>query len=326
MKNFLKLKTYGFALLAAAAVTACQDSIDRENPPIPYPDIGGFKNSDEIQAGSLVAKLSFENSFTDKEGSFTNPQPHDLAFTGGAKGLAYNGSSSVSRYVVTDASTKITGLNDFTLAFWMNSEGTVDPNPPGQGKGAQGIFSLVRPTEFWGGINVFLENPDSSKPDRIRLKLGVENSRPGVAWRGQGVIANIDGMKGKWMHVAFAYNSAESKCYVYVNGEPAQNLDGFAYSPAGGATGGYASWFADNPGGLDNPNNAPGYGTLQLGGTNGKAVFGTHQFMTTPPLNNGGPEPWATSYAGKLDEFRVYKTALKSAEVNALYRLEKDGR
>lgn len=320
------IKYFAALVFAGSILVACEDSIDKDNPAIPYPAIGGYENSDEIASENLIAKLGFENELADKTNNVTNALGTNVAYTTGIKGLAYNGSSSEMRYAITDISNKITGLNDFTISFWMKSNNTVDPNPAGQGKGAQGIFSIVRPTEFWGGINLFIENPDNSKPDRIRLKLGVENSRSDVSWKGQGVIANLDGVKGKWVHMTFVYNSKESKCYVYQDGEPAKNLEGFAYSPAGGATNGYASWFANDPGGLDNPNNAPGYGELKLTGANGKAVFGTHQFETVPPMNNGGAQDWATSFAGQMDEFRIYNKALASGDIVALYKLEKDGR
>jgi len=61
-------------------------------------------------------------------------------------------------------------------------------------------------------------------------------------------------------------------------------------------------------------------------GTNGKVVLGTHQFETLPPQNNGSHQDWATDYTGLLDEFRIYNLPLKSADVNALYKLEKDNR
>lgn len=325
MKNkFLKA---GTLLLAASFMSiGCMDSIDKDNPAIPYPEIGGYENSDDIAASNLLTKLSFENDFTDKNNNINSAALTKVGYTTGVKGFAYNGSSSEARYAVANASSTITGLNNFTIAFWMKSDNTVSPNPPGQGKGAQGIFTIVRPTEFWGGINLFIENPDTSKPDRIRLKLGVENGRSGVNWKGQSVIANLDGYKGKWVHVAFVYDAKQSKCFVYQDGEPAKNLDGFAYSPAGGALTGYASWFAEDPGSIDNTKKAPLYGDVQLVGTNGKVVFGNHQFETVPPQNNGSQQDWATSYAGQLDEFRIYNTALGSADVMALYKLEKNGR
>lgn len=328
MKAHKNLKYLGTALMLCGILISCEDSIDKDNPAIPYAEIGGYTNSDEIASGNLIAKLSFNNDLTDFKGNITSAIPtSNLTYASGIKGNAYNGSNSEMRYIVANASSALTGLNgSFTLAFWMKSDGTVAADTPGQGKGAQGIFSIVRPVDFWGGINLFIENPDSSKPDRIRLKLGIEGSNPAVTWKGQGVIANLDGYKGKWVHIVFAYDSASSKCYVYQDGEAAKNLDGFAYSPAGGELSGAASWFASDPGGASNPNGVSGYGSFQMAGTNGKVVFGTHQFETVPPLNNGSQQDWATSFAGQLDEFRIYNTALKSSEVIALYKLEKENR
>lgn len=323
-QNTIKYVSGGF--LGMLLLSGCMDSIDKDNPPIPYPSIGGYENSDEVASSNLISKLSFENNLLDEKSSISGAVSTKVGYGEGIKGMAYSGSSTESRYAIGQASSAVTDLNDFTIAFWMKSNNTVTPDPPGVGKGAQGIFSIVRPTEFWGGINLFIENPDNSKPDRIRLKLGVENGRAGVNWKGQSVIANLDGYKGKWVHVAFVYNSKESKCYVYQDGEPAKNLEGFAYSPAGGTLSGYASWFSDDPGGIDNPKGVAGYGALEMVGTNGQVVLGTHQFETLPPLNNGSHQDWAASYAGQLDEFRLYNAALAPADIIALYKLEKDGR
>lgn len=326
MKNINLIKYIGVAFFMSALSVSCEDSIDRENLPVPYASIGGYENSDDIAAANLITKLSFEDNLNDKNNNVTAAVPTGVEYTAGIKGKAYNGSSSSEKYAVANVSSAITGLNAFTISFWMNSENTVAPgSTPGQGKGAQGIFSIVRPTEFWGGINIFVENPDDAFPDRIRLKLSVENGRSGVEWKGQSVMMNIDGNKNKWMHITLSYEPSTSTVSAYLNGEPAANLSGFAYAPAGGANGS-AKWYASDPGGQNNPNSAPGYGAIQLVGTNGKAVFGNHQFETDPPLNNGSHQDWATSYAGMLDEFRIYNIALKNSDVVALYKLEKNNR
>lgn len=326
MRSNKKLQYLGAVLLSSIFIISCEDSIDKDNPVQPYAEIGGYQNSDEIASGNLVAKLSFDNNLTDLKNNIINAIPTNVSYAAGIKGNAYDGSSSVMRYAVANASSAITGLNNFTISFWMKSENTVDPATPGQGKGAQGIFTIVRPTEFWGGINLFIENPDASKPDRIRLKLGVENSRPGVSWKGQGVIMNIDGQKSKWFHVTVSYNSATSKVSCFINGEAAGNLNGFAYAPAAGLQGS-APWYASDPGDINNSAGAAqGYGEFQMLGTNGKVVFGSHQFETLPAQNNGSQQDWATSYAGQLDEFRIYNTALSNADIIALYQLEKNNR
>lgn len=314
------------AILVAAFFGSCAgDSLDTVNAPIAYEAIGGYDNSDAIASSNLLVKLSFDDNLIDSKSNITGLVGNNVGYAKGIKGNAYNGSSSQERYAIGTATAAITALNNYTISFWMNTANTVDPATPGQGKGAQGIFSIVRPLEFWGGINVFMENPDSEFPNRIRLKLGVENGRAGVAWRGQGAIINLDNSLNQWVHVAFSYNATNSTISAYINGELATNLSGFAYAPSTGVAG-VATWYADNPGSLDNVNNAPKYGNFEMVGTNGKVVFGTHQFETTPALNNGSQQDWATSYAGLMDEFRMYNVSLSKNDVKALFLLEKDNR
>ncbi|MFV8370694.1 LamG-like jellyroll fold domain-containing protein [Flavobacterium sp. LB2R40] len=316
---------FATVLVSQFFVSCNQDSIDTVNSPIAYEPIGGFESSDAIAAGNLVTKLSFDNNLTDSKNNLTGFMGTNVGYATGIKGNAYSGSSSQERYAVANATQAITSLNNFTVSFWMNTANTVDPATPGVGKGAQGIFSIVRPLEFWGGLNLYLENPDNNFPNRLRLKLGIENGRAGVAWKGQGAIMNLDNSLNQWIHVVFTYNAATSIISAYVNGALCANLGGFPYAPATG-TAGVAPLFADNPGDINNINNAPKYGNFQMTGTNGKVVIGTHQFETTPSLNNGSQEGWATSFAGLLDEFRIYNVALSINEISALNKLEKDNR
>ncbi|MCW2120691.1 LamG domain-containing protein [Flavobacterium sp. 7A] len=314
------------AILTAPFFISCSvDSIDKVNSPIPYESIGGYNNSDEIAASNLLVKLGFDDNLTDLKNNIGSLTGTNVGFTTGIKGNAYNGSSSEQRYAIGTATTAVTTLNNFTISFWMNTANTIDPAIPGQGKGAQGIFSIVRPLQFWGGINVFLENPDASFPNRLRLKLGIENGRTSVIWGGQGAIMNIDNSLNTWVHIVFTYNATNSTLSAYLNGQLSTNLGSFPYAPAEGVAG-VATLYADNPGSIDNINNAAKYGAFEMVGTNGKVVFGTHQFDTMPPLNNGSRQDWATSYAGKLDEFRIYNAPLSINEVTALYKLEKDKR
>ncbi|SHG17715.1 Concanavalin A-like lectin/glucanases superfamily protein [Flavobacterium segetis] len=316
---------FSCVLLSQFFVSCDDENIDKTNAPIAYEAIGGYASSDDIAATDLVSKFSFENNLTDSKGSINNIIGNNIGYSAGVKGIAYNGSSSQERYFTGTATTAVTGLNSFTVSFWMNTANTVDPAVAGQGKGAQGIFSIVRPTEFWGALNVFMENPDSAFPNRIRLKINLENGRNGVAWGSWGPIVNIDNNINKWMHVVFSYDASKSVFSAYINGELAPNLGSFPYAPSAGVNGSTV-FYADNPGSINNSNNAPKYGNFQMTGTNGKVVFGTHPFETTPALNNVGQQDWATSYAGLLDEFRIYKSALASSDVRFLYKLESDGR
>ncbi len=325
MKTHNFLKTSLALGIAFTTLISC-GSDDDDTPTTPtLPPIGGFASSDAVGAADLVAKWSFENNITESKNNLAGT-PTGVSYVAGAKGQAWDGSATTARYAVFNGANAIGALNNFTFSFWMNSANTVpDAGVPGQGKGAQGIFSLVKPSEFWGAINIFLENPDDAFPNRLRLKLLAENKRAGVSFVGYGPIANIDNQINKWFHVAITYNATTSKMSIYVNGLPA-TIVSVPDTPTDGFVGSFIA-YATDPGGLANPNNAPLWGNLDFGGTFNQVVLGSHQFETTPSLTSShGQEDWATSYVGKLDEFRIYKAALPPSDVGALYELEKAGR
>ena len=310
--------------LGITILVSCGKDDDAPVTP-PLPPIGGYASSDDVSGSNLISKWSFENNTTESKLNLTGT-PTNVAYTAGAKGQAWSGSSSQARYAIYNGASSIGALNNFTFSFWMNTANTTpDTGTSEQGKGTQGIFSLVKPTEFWGGINIFLENQDTAFPNKLRLKLLAENKRAGVVFVTYAPTVNIDNLLNTWFHVAFTYNATSSKFSVYVNGFPATSLDG-PYSPVGGFPGSYIA-YASDPGSVSNINNAPLWGNIDFGGTFNQVVLGSHQFTTTPSLTTShGMEPWATTYAGKLDEFRIYKSALSSSDVGALYELEKAGR
>jgi hypothetical protein len=295
---------------------------DDEAPSLP--PIGGYNNSDEVSASNLIAKWSFENNITESKNNLTGI-PNNVGYAAGAKGQAWQGSDTQNRYAVFNGANAIGALNSFSFSFWINTANTVAPSTPGQGKGAQGIFTLVKPTEFWGAMNLFLENPDSSKPNRFLLKLLVENKRTGVVWQSQSPVLNVDDKLNTWVHIAYTYNAATSRISAYVNGALASSVSG-PYSPTNGYPGSFIL-YANDPGSAANINGAPLWGNIDFGGTFNQVVLGSHQFETTPSLTSAhGQEDWATSFVGKLDEFRIYKASLALAEINSIYELEKAGR
>ncbi|WP_264563873.1 LamG domain-containing protein [Flavobacterium sp. N3904] len=315
--------------VALQLFVGCSDNLD-SNEPLPYPPIGTYNTSDEVNADNLIAKWSFDNTIDDTKGGLKGIGTN-VAYAEGVKGQAYQGSNTQERYAIYNNATAVGALSSFSFSFWMNSGQTVpDGGSPGQGKGIQGIFSLVNPAGFWGGLNLFLENVDNSKPNTLRLKMGIENKR--VAWGGQGPIFNIDGSLDTWIHIVLTYDDVTAKYTVYKNGAIGTNsIYGTPYGPFTNQNG-YAVLYGDNPGGPDgsnaNPNAAPLYGALVFATPNlSQLVIGSNQFSTTPSLTTAhGDEGWATDYAGLLDEFRIYKTALTPSEVNALYKLESSNR
>jgi hypothetical protein len=59
------------------------------------------------------------------------------------------------------------------------------------------------------------------------------------------------------------------------------------------------------------------YGNVKFKDFNGMVV-GTYQFQTNPTLTNHGPEGWAKSFNGAMDNLRLYNQALSASEIQAL--------
>jgi hypothetical protein len=148
------------------------------------------------------------------------------------------------------------------------------------------------------------------------------NKRSGVVWQGQDPNFYVPASVGRWVHVVYTYDATTSKVIVYKNGVKGGtgSLTG-PYGPFNGEN----TLYANDPGGATNPNSAPLHGVVQLP-VAGKMIIGACQFSTTPSLGSAGAQPWATTFRGLLDEFRIYNKALSSSEVESLYQLEAAGR
>jgi Concanavalin A-like lectin/glucanases superfamily len=321
MFNSTKLLA-GIVALGMVTVASCDKNDDPDLPPI-----NGYNSSDEVAATANVAKWSFDGSLTESKGNLTGTSTN-TAFVTGAKGQAYEGSSTQARYAIYNVNPNVQSATSLSVSFWIKAPQNV-PNPdptPVQGKGIQGIFSLTDPTDFWGGINMFIENNERNgipNTDTLRLKLFWRNKRAGVVWQGQDPNFYVPASVDKWVHVTFTYDAASSKVVVYKNGVKGGvgSLTG-PYGPFDGEN----TLYADNPGaGSGNPNGAPLHGALQFP-TAGKMIVGACQFSTDPSLGSAGAQPWATTFRGLLDEFRIYNKALSSSEVESIYQLEAAGR
>jgi hypothetical protein len=319
MKKTISYFFVGAMMVSAATMSSCKkNSSDPGLPPI-----GGYSSSDSVAAANLVAKWSFENSLTESHNNISGVGT-GVNYTAGKKGQAWQGSASAAAYAVyTTPAAWASSLTSYSVAFWMNTDSMklplADPTP---GHGAQGLFSVVNAADFWGGMNLFIENRNPADGDTLKLKLLVNNVRTGVVWQGQGPILRIPGALNTWIHVVLTYDGASGKFTAYMNGAQGGKME----VPYGPVTGGSYTQYANDPGGITNPNGAAIHGNIQLPAST-QVALGSFQFTTTPALNTGGTQQsWATTYAGKMDEFRVYKSALSSAEVSALFQLESAGR
>ena len=177
----------------------------------------------------------------------------------------------------------LASLGNFTLSFWMNGVGPVV-------NGAQGLFAISNQNEFWGNLEVFLENNDNGSEGFLKVHMfnaGVATGN-GEEW----TEVKIPNMLNKWTHIAITYDATTSGLSIYADGVPTSINN----KTLGGGN----------------------YGKLKFDNFNGM-VIGTYQFQTTPTLTNHGPEDWAKSFNGALDQVRLYNRALSGAEITELF-------
>lgn len=183
--------------------------------------------------------------------------------------------------LVKSVSDSIKNLGSFTLAFWMNGVGPVN--------GAQGLFSISNSNQFWGNLDLFLESDDNGSEGFLKVHMFNDAAaNGGEEW----TEVKIPNALNKWTHIAVVYDSSNSQLSIYADGAPTS----IANKVLGGGN----------------------YGAIKYKDVNG-LVVGTYQFQTSPSLTNHGPEDWANSFNGALDQFRLYNRPLSAAEVQNLY-------
>jgi hypothetical protein len=286
---------------ALIIVTGCtkakldDDYPNGDPPPVP----GGFVNSSQIAPSNLVGYWAFNGSLIDSvtKAVATNK---GSGFSDGIKGQAYKGSDTT--YATFNPSNALQNLHSFSISFWMNSPANT---------GAIGIFSLTNTKEFWGSLDIYQDNGGSG--DKAVFKVHLYNAN--VPWAGQFTETKVQ--FNKWEHIAVTYDGATSKLNIYQDG----NALGITSAGNPQNTIGPALNGSD-------PTVTPvtPYGNIKF--INATAMtFGAFQFQTNPSLTTAATaQSWATNFAGKLDEFRIYDKALTSQEVVALSILERQGR
>lgn len=183
--------------------------------------------------------------------------------------------------LIPDIDDSLQTPGSLTIAFWMKGVGPV------QG-GAQGLFAIGNKNQFWGNVEIFLENLNNGDEAYIKTHLLNGGAANGVGEQWNEI--KVPGFLNKWSHLAITYNAATSKFTIYANGAN-------VYEKV-----------------LDNGN----YGPLKFKDFSG-LVIGTFAFMTTPSMANHGAETWAKSFNGALDNFRIYNVALSESQVKDLY-------
>lgn len=211
----------------------------------------------------------------------------DISYTDGVKGKAHKGSATGQIEYATAG--KVATLESFTIAFWMKAES--------KDGGAQGVFMLPNPDDFWGNTFMMIDGP--AKNDSMLVKLNFAGNW--IEFTGNGT--NPNGLNrwpnayGKWIPVAFTYDAATSKFVAYRDGDKL---------PLTAAV-------------TDRKKDGAPLGALKFTNPT-KFVIGDFQqhIGIRPPA-----ETWMLHYTGGLDQFRIYTKALSDSGIKELFTSKK---
>lgn len=281
-----KIAIYILSVISLLTVISCFDEFD-PNSYKPVFTINGFSATDEIKISSLVAYWPFDGSLKEEK-SGVSGENSGTTFVNGFKGQALNLNVANKSYITFDPGSAITGLQSFTISFWVNPV-FVDQNSDNGIDGILGLVNLSNPAGFWGNIDWFVEN--GSNPNAAKIVAHVV-SGSGETWMN---VSNYKGLFNAWSNHTLTYDATTSKFTYYINGSVGTTAN--------------AGWS----------------GPIQFVGS-GPMVFGAVQFQTTPSIGCCGNQPWASYLTGQLDEVRIYNTALSSDEVRALVVLQGKGK
>lgn len=276
-------------LLAACSFTcsSCYKEFDPSSYAPPFV-ISGYSSSSAIASTNLVGYWSFDDNVTDSVSGSAGTNS-GASYITGIKGKALSLSAASKAYVTAPASAAITGLQSFTVSYWVNPVFT-DADSDGSIDGILGLVNLSNTISFWGNIDWFVENGSTATSTIVKAHV---TSGATDTWI---TVPTLSNFFGTWSNHTLTYDAVTSTFTYYINGSKVTTAT--------------ASW------------------TGNIAFTNsGPLVFGTVHFQTTPSLtSNTTAQTWASYLTGALDEVRIYNTALTATELNALVVLQGKGK
>lgn len=297
-----KILVSAFALtIALASFTGCSDD-DADNS---LPPIGGYNNADEVAASSLKAYWPLNGNGVESKSSTAPSATVATTWEAGIKGQSAKFSEGYLKYPTISSLTS--SMTSFSVSAWAKVQNN--------GASASVFFSLARPNEWAGNINMMAETGwKDASVDSLTVKglivsdnsLGWQDSRNTIKLD-QGMIdyntANPTAIQhvsypnkvaGQWTQVVITWDGMTRLFKVYSNGVKVSN----------------PSW--EQRGTPD--------GTMLSFSSPSNAVIGAFGDIATTT------EVWNKAMTGNVDEVRLFNKALTPAEIGALYELEKAGR
>jgi hypothetical protein len=294
--KYLQWLLYMFIAVPCVLVSCSKDNPNKLPSVSPSDYAGkieGFDSSAQIAPDHLIAYWNFDGN--EKEmisGAVPTATVNDSYVDNGVTGQGLSLNSGYL-YYASQLPKFDTSLKSFTVSEWVQVLNN--------GSTPTLTFTIARPGQFWGNINFLLETGQHPASDLTDLVVHPDFSAIGGGTQDNLNASYLPSYKsptladGKWNHLVITYDRSTSIFQIWADGvmigAPDYQNRGTAYfnnfEPNEVLIGG---WY----------NNIPG-----------KEVSG---------------DTWTVPMVGKIDEIRVYNTALGAADIKALYELGAAGK
>ncbi len=244
------------------------------------PPLGDYVQDANEVGGPLKFFTAFEGTSVDSIRA-TFGTPTNAKYAAGISGQAYQGDTTAN--IIYAAANDFSKSTSFTVAFWMKKKAHKN--------NAQFVFSLPTTTDIWHKSEMFMliENIGQSSGDSLPAKFLVKDQ-----WfEFVNEYRLPKGLDGNWHHLAFVYDENTSKLTTYWDGAARTGL------PA-------SKTDVLNAGKPRGPINFVNVSKFVIGAPSATALGST-------------PDAWMALYDGQLDQFRLYGTALSSAQITELF-------
>lgn len=274
--------------------------------------INGYSYVSEIEPTKLVAYWGFDNSLVDSI-SNTAATATNTSFADGYVGKALQGANN--GFAVADITTQIAKVNgSFSLSFWMYY-----PNNTSTDNNWVNIVTITNPNQyqnwnapFCGNFN-FLKYPGSDRTNAAASQFGyhIRNvSGAGNWWEGPESWFNnlwTGSVYNNWVNWTFTYDATSKTFNIFKNAAQWKS-DG---------------WI-DSGGSNTYPQVQNSFSNLQFNAPPTKIIFGGNTDTGVTADQTWGKS--ITGFDGKLDEVRIYNTALTQIQIQSMIGLQSKGR
>lgn len=267
------------------------------------PKIDGYDNSDQVAKTYLKAHWTFDDTYNEAVSSTAPSNKYGTyAFTTGQIGKALDLNAGALVYPSIANIGSANSLSAFSVSLWINVKGT-----KGGTNAFTSFFGIIpaSTTDVWGNVMACAETSrHSAASDTLELKNYLNTTLADGSQSGQDNVATVNDLgvgkyfKGanKWSHYVMTWDGTTHQFMLFADG-----VSCGAYSDRGTTP-------------------------AMVMRTPCQAVFGSLAASDIGFATAGVRGDWYPMATTKIDDVRVFNTALSQTEISALFNLGTAGR